>query len=593
MKCRECGTTENLFICKNQYNTSVIDICCECRCRKIRENVRKNGIIRDTSFFLQQLEKNNIILDSMFENLSKKQIYDKIVKDTDFLNKYNKVSLSERYYCIINMLSDRPVCEVCKNTVNFISLKEGYLKTCSKKCKAKSNKKIERYTQTCLNKYGVESTNQLESKKQKTKETCLEKYGSEYYTNREKCSQTWKDKTDEELKSIVNKRKETNLERYGVDNYFKTNESKQKNHFTKRLNNWNLFINLLNKKYLKPLFDYNDYLIIKTKVRKYECLRCGNVIESDSVMVKEIFCPKHNYKSIYEHEIKEFIKSLNINDFEIGKRIKLNNEEQRNFELDLYLPHYKLGIEFHGLYWHCDINKEKKYHYKKYEWCNNNNIKLIQIFENEWINKQDIIKSIIKANLGLNNIIYARKCQIKELDNSDYEIFLNKNHIQGSIKANIKYGLYYNNSLVSVMSFGKSRFNDKMELLRYCNKLNLNIVGGFSKLFKFITSEYKLNNIVTYSDLRYFDGSVYRNVGFIYSHTTEPNYFYFKCNTINLENRMKFQKHKLEKILDLYDNSKSEYENMMNNNYLRIYDAGNKCFIWNDIINNNDSSIIH
>ena len=116
----------------------------------------------------------------------------------------------------------------------------------------------------------------------------------------------------------------------------------------------------------------------------------------------------------------------------------------------------------------------------------NNNIKLIQIFSDEWINKKEIVKSRIKNLIGVNeNKIYARKCTIKEITNNDYILFLYNNHLQGYNSAKIKLGLFYNDELISIMSFSKSRYNKKYEyeIIRYCNKINYSIIGGFNKLF--------------------------------------------------------------------------------------------------------------
>ena len=185
-----------------------------------------------------------------------------------------------------------------------------------------------------------------------------------------------------------------------------------------------------------------------------------------------------------EFDIRNWLLSEN-NTLEI-----LNNQRfytGRNFhELDLYLPDYNLGIEYHGLYWHADINKGKNYHKEKYEYFKYKNIDVIQIFESDWVHKQSIIKSIIRSKMGLiKNKIFARKCIIKEIPNSIYKQFCELNHVQGYGIAKVKLGLYYNDTLVQIMSFSKSRFNKHVdwENIRTCSLLNTIVVGGFSKLF--------------------------------------------------------------------------------------------------------------
>ena len=118
--------------------------------------------------------------------------------------------------------------------------------------------------------------------------------------------------------------------------------------------------------------------------------------------------------------------------------------------------------------------------------CNSNGIQLFHICEDDWIYKQNIIKSMILNKLGKSsNKIYARKTEVKEvIDNKLVREFLDNNHIQGFVGSKIKLGLFYKDELVSLMTFSKRTFmkNEDYELVRFCNKLNTNVIGGASKL---------------------------------------------------------------------------------------------------------------
>jgi hypothetical protein len=266
---------------------------------------------------------------------------------------------------------------------------------------------------------------------------------------------------------------------------------------------------------------------------------------------------------------------------ELNKRFSIDGKTRH--EVDIFLPEYNVGIEYHGLYWHCDLNKSEKYHKEKYLFFKERGIGLIQIFESEWRQSQDIVKSIINAKLGLiSNKIFARKCQIKEIDNQTYKEFSEQNHIQGYGIAKVRIGLFHNNELVQLASFSKPRFNKNYdwENIRTCTKLNTTVVGGFSKLMKYFTKNH-IGSIITYVDCRYFNGGGYLKNGFKFIKHTEPNYFYFKnSNKPYLESRNKYQKHKLKDILPIFDETLTEYENMLNNKYLRIFDAGNLILIF-------------
>jgi endogenous inhibitor of DNA gyrase (YacG/DUF329 family) len=255
------------------------------------------------------------------------------------------------------------------------------------------------------------------------------------------------------------------------------------------------------------------------------------------------------------------------------------------YEIDIFIPVKKIAIEFNGIYWHSENNGiDRDYHLKKTLLCEKNNIRLIHIFESAWRYKKEIVISRLNTILNAKCIrkINGRDCFIRELNNSTTSNFINANHIQGHINSKINIGLFYNEELVAIMTFGKPRFDKKYqyELLRYCSSINTIIHGGASKLFNYFINEYNPQNIITYSDKSWNTGKLYRILGFEFSHTSGPNYWYFKNNSYTLHSRVKFQKHKLSKILKIFDPSLTEWENMKNNGYNRIWDCGNDVWAW-------------
>lgn len=252
-------------------------------------------------------------------------------------------------------------------------------------------------------------------------------------------------------------------------------------------------------------------------------------------------------------------------------------------ELDIYIPNYNFAIEFNGIYWHSELNgKDKNYHLQKTIECTKQNIRLIHIFENELIHKRDIVESRLKSILQLNKRIYARKCSIVQLSSIEFTPFFDANHIQGSVSASICYGLVCEGNIVAAMSFGKSRFdkNIEYELIRYANALDINVVGGASRLFHHFKKHHMPNTIISYSDKRWNTGNLYKQLGFTFDHSSAPNYFYFHpTNYLKLESRQAYQKHKLQSILKTFNPSLTEWENMINNGYDRIWDCGNDVWI--------------
>ena len=287
-----------------------------------------------------------------------------------------------------------------------------------------------------------------------------------------------------------------------------------------------------------------------------------------------------NNMSIAEKEIEEYVNSLGLNT-ESKKRGVLSD----NKEIDILIPNNNIGIEYNGLKWHSDEFKNKDYHLDKTKECESKGIRLIHIFEDEWVNKQGIIKSMLSNILGkTENRIYGRKCEVKEIDKEIKKRFLEGNHIQGNVSSEINIGLYYNNDLVSIMCFGKPRLNlgrkthneNEYELLRFCNKLNTSVIGGASKLFKYFIKNYNPSTIISYCDRRWSVGNMYEVLGFEFSHYSEPNYYYVIGN--NRKNRFKYRKSELVK--EGYDSNKTEREIMEERGIHRIYDCGTIVYKW-------------
>ena len=149
--------------------------------------------------------------------------------------------------------------------------------------------------------------------------------------------------------------------------------------------------------------------------------------------------------------------------------------------------------------------------------------------------------------------------------------------MQGACNSKINLGLFYNDELLEVMTFGKSRFNKhyEYELLRLCAKKYYSIIGGASKLFKYFKQTYKPNSIISYANRRFSNGSIYETLGFKFINKTKPNYFYVHSSSFVKVSRISAQKHKLKIFLKKYDANLSERENMSNNGYLQIFDCGN------------------
>lgn len=233
--------------------------------------------------------------------------------------------------------------------------------------------------------------------------------------------------------------------------------------------------------------------------------------------------------SLPEKEIARFIESLDVS------MVRNTRQIISPKELDIFIPDYKLAIEYHGLYWHSRDDKDKKSHFIKWKECNDKGIKLIQFFSDEWRDKQEICKSIIKHALNkTENKIHARKCSVVQIDARTASTLLNSWHLDGYVRSIAHFGLMYNDEVVSIVTLRKP-FHRKhvqsnaIEISRFATKLNTVVVGGLSKLMKSIIVYAKQNNyttIMSYADLRLGCGNTYKQTDFVYDGHTGVNYWH-------------------------------------------------------------------
>ena len=579
---------------------------------------------------IEQLKKINYT-DNLQKHIPRNSIlYNDIISKTPYLK---TAPLRQRIWHILNNTKTPPLCATCK--INYTKWnKKAYLINCSNICAAKNITRLKKIKRTNLKKYGVENPFQNEIIKEKIKKTNLDKYGVDNYSKTKECQEKFK-KTNldkygvdnySKTKECQEKIKKTNLDKYGVSNPFQNEEIKDK---IKK----NMLINhgvehaLQNKEIqdkMKKTMLINhgvEHALqnkeIQDKMKKTMLINHGVEHALQKRIPKEIL-KKLNNKDWLENELKEktlisISEELNISPATLSKYCRKLNITLRNksrsqaeqdvlefcqnmysskiilnskkiiapYEIDLYFEQEQIGIEYNGLYWHSELcGKDKNYHINKTTLCLEKNIRLIHIFEHEWLYKQNIIKSRLNSILHNTFKIYGRKCTIASVSKADTKEFLNNNHMQGHIGFQYSYGLYYNNKLISIMTFGKPRFNKthEYELLRFCTILNHTVVGGASKLYRHFIKTHSPQSIISYCDLRLGTGNVYKQIGMNFSHVTKPNYWYFNKNSMHVYSRIKFQKHKLKKLLPIFDENLTEWENMQNNGWNRFWDCGNS--VW-------------
>lgn len=559
-------------------------------------------------------------------------------------NELIHLDISEKLFYFRNNINSLLKC-FCGKKLSYIGFKNGYRKSCGdKKCYTDIRKKTcienwgvdnpkksdlviqreklnikekwgdhfmlnesvrEKFKNTMISNWGVEWAQQSDIITNKSKKTFDENPNKLDIIKRrsskllEKTISEKKIINDKKIKSIIekwgnyenfidfrlNKIKESSIKKNGTIHHLGCKSVIEKRIKTFKDNNINKIISKLPND-----ISYNDKFLNKNNTDYIFNLKCG--ICNDNFDINRQFlyfrilnnvnvCLRCNPvlvgKSKREKELLDFIKTFDLN-------IISNDRENIKKELDIYIPDLKIAFEFNGLYWHSDLYKDKIYHRNKTKECEKLGIQLIHIWEDDWDYKKDIIKSIIKNKLGKSKRIFARKCIIKEItDNNLIRDFLNKNHIQGFVGSNKKIGLYYEDELVSIMTFGglrkslgqKSKENS-YELLRFCNKLNYSVVGGASKLFNYFITNYEFNDIISYSDNSRGIGNLYNKLGFSFISESIPNYYWI-IDGIR-KNRFNYRKDKL--VSEGFDSNKTEIEIMKSRGYNRVFDCGSKKWIF-------------
>lgn len=254
-------------------------------------------------------------------------------------------------------------------------------------------------------------------------------------------------------------------------------------------------------------------------------------------------------------------------------------------ELDLYLPKLGIAVEYNGLHYHASKVLSKKghnpinYHLQKTLDAKDKGVRVIHVFEDEWLEHPDIVKDKMRAylKLPLERRYYARQTTVKEITPEVAGEFLNANHIQGKGGARVAIGLYYGDGLVAVQTFAKysSGKPNEYDLTRYATKLGTQVVGGFSKCLKYFEKMVSPSKVVSFADRRWSTegDNVYTKNGFELDGVVPPSYWY----TIRQQRLHKFLFRKkliARKFPEIYSLEKTEREMMEEAGYDRIYDCG-------------------
>lgn len=464
-----------------------------------------------------------------------------------------------RVYCAVT--NTRPDCEL-GGVRKLKSIIDGW-KFCGKagtcKCAAESvsrnlkktleekgeDWRKERFTKatvTLLEKNGVSNPGQTLNAKQKH---------SEFYAN------------SILVEKSIEKSKNTMMELYGVDNAFKLPNIDRKAISRIRSN-----ISSETSKILDDSIKLSELLQTNSTLSIAKLLNVDVSTVNNYVLKYDI---RTEYGSSFEGEIAHFLRS---NDLEFVSR---SRSIIAPYEIDFFIPEFNLGIEFNGLYYHSSAVITDDKHHKKFVLSKKNGIRLLMINEDEWVERADIIKSKI-LNLCNKSIrgVGARELTVSRIDTKDAVAFIDKHHIQGRPgPCSDAFGATLNGELVATITLSQQRGTNSIEMNRFCTDGRV-FAGVFSKL----VSEMRKNisgPIITFADLRYSDGGLYRKCGFVEEYTIKPDYKYVKRN--KTYHKSLFTKSKIQKKFNIDMSNKTERSAMEELGYSRIYDCGKIRFV--------------
>lgn len=482
------------------------------------------------------------------------------------LRRRHQISNQEYYDQFIKKLNEG-ICPICSKATKFDTILTGYRKYCSTRCLNLDPETRAKIEKTSIERYGVKCNLNLEetkkkaninnqSKEARTKraKTNIEKYGAENVY------------ASEQVKEKI---RQTNLERYGVDYSWQSDNVKEKSKVTslakygtehpQQSDVVKQHTRQLKQSRLQEFILQNDCISRGDVIQKYGCgwtfvidkinvhpIYCGNkafIKNSELINIQKYSEINHYQSSLFEAEVINFIKSIYF-----GKIINNTRDILKPYELDIYIPDKHIAIECNGTFWHDAEHKNKTYHIGKSKACRDKGIRLIHVYEWEWSNYPDKIKQLLNISLGSVSKIYARQCEVRLISNQEAKPFNEATHLQGHRNAQVTYGLFYEDELVQLMSFSKTRYNrnikndSEWEIIRGCPGSNNIVIGGVSRLFKHFVADYTPSKVFSYCDFNKFDGKSYLALGMTFIGYTGPNkWWIIDRNTVIERNPKHYQ----------------------------------------------------
>lgn len=296
-------------------------------------------------------------------------------------------------------------------------------------------------------------------------------------------------------------------------------------------------------------------------------------------------CVAKTFMSKPEIELYNFLTKLGFVVEQTNRKVLGKGKE-----IDLYLPDLKFGIEYNGLYWHDENHKPQNYHYDKFVAAKNAGIQLLQVWEDDWQSRKQIILRALAHKLNRTGKlieiypelklaatkVFARKTQVAVLSTEQARSFLQSNHVQGFSSGSYYLGLNDSNKNLRAVVVLRRERNEVLNIVRYAT--HGTVVGGFTKLLKYAERTYSPEKFITFADHTVSDGGLYESNGFVADKELAPDYMY----VVQGERKHKFG-YRLKRFRNdpelKFQEGLTERELAALNNLPRIWDAGKTRYV--------------
>lgn len=489
------------------------------------------------------------------------------------------VPIKQRFWHVANDVDVIPKCDTCDvSDVKWNKTIGGYSRFCSSKCSSADAHVISKKNNTMISRYGVASVMQLEqyqirvssaNKNRSVSNQTKQKQSAAAIKRSQQMSAADRSRTGQRLKQSF-------VAKYGATSPMQLDQFKQRQRHTMadKHGAFTYHASQLTVDQRTKLYD-RDWLIKRHHDDKRTQQQIAIELDVNPTTVGRVFNllsiqKRRYYGSGGERELSDWLTQLGVGH-------QRNYRMDGRYELDIYIESHQLAIEYCGVYWHCDLHPRitADYHAKKLQWCNGNNIRLITIYDIEWINSQEICKSTILNALNLNTTlpsVGARRCEVVTVDKATKRQFFDAHHIQGNDKSNVCIGLVYDDVLIACLSaFVRGSV---CEITRFATKRDIRVPGGFTKLMRRLVTIADPSTVVTYADLRWSEGKLYENAGFDVVSRVAPSFNIIDNKTKRMYHRSSFMKSKIIHRLPGIDSSLTEREMHERLGLLRVWDCG-------------------